>query len=155
VGVTSLARYDLATGGWTALPAPPADDAGLPLLVAGPGALYGLRVSYDGTRADLLTLREGATAWEERPAPSVLDDPWSARGWWTGAALLVADASGALLYDPAADTWAEVADTPPPVGISSALLWSGEDLLRLDSLTEDAGSQPGGAAWRPRAGGTP
>ena len=141
LGSTRIARLDPAGGGWTELPAPPVSDAGLPLLVAGPATLHALRTSYDGTRADLLTLADGATAWEERPAPAVLSDPWEAGMWWTGTAVLIADADAGVRYDPATDSWSQLTDVPPATSPAPPV-WTGQDLLRVEPGAE-------GAAWRP------
>lgn len=143
LGATRIARLDAAGGAWTELPAPPVADAGIPQLVAAPGALQALRTSYDGTRADLLTLADGASAWEERPAPAVLADPWAARMWWTGSALLAADADSGVRYDPATDSWSELTEVPPATSPEPPV-WTGQDLLRAEP-----GAQ--GAAWRPAA----
>lgn len=139
LGATRIARLDPAGGAWTELPAPPLADAGLPRLVAATGALHALWTSYDGTRMDLLTLPDGATAWEQRAAPAALGDPWAAGMWWTGDALLVADAEAGLRAD--TDTWTRIVDVPPPTSPTPPV-WDGEDLLRAEPGA-------GGWAWRP------
>ncbi len=151
LGFTQVARYDGAADAWTPLPDAVGSAAGLPILIPGDARIHGLRVSNDGTAAELVTLDAGATEWTATPAPAPRGDPWESTGVWTGsAALIVAgDGSGATAYRPDDGSWTLLPEAPAAPPGAHSVAWTGQDLLVVAGApAEDpTGDATGTAAW--------
>lgn len=140
-----------AADAWNALPDPVGSAGGLPVVVPGDARLYGLRVSNDGTSAELVTLEPGATEWAAAPAPAPVGDPWESVGVWTESAVVIAaaDGSGALAYRPEDGSWSLLPPAPAAAAGTHSVAWTGQDLLVVAGAPAEgaADDATGTAAW--------
>ena len=158
------AAYDPATETWRTLPqAPITARAPLSVWTGTEFIVWGTSIRLDEPLRDGAAYDPTTNEWRRiASAPIDLTDTTAA---WTGHEMIVfgaaldhnnhaeTDTSIASAYDPIADTWRRLPDSPLSPQASTAA-WNGRELIAWDYVNDTAAYDPAGNNWR-RLGNTP